>query len=329
MGGPDSSYSSHRLSTATLPAADRLPTWREVFGQAMVRLDIEPGKGQPFHAEGTLCAFPGAAFASVTATPVQVSRTRRLIAGDCADMLFLITASAPLHITQGGRECRLDAGDALFLRGSECSSIRSERKTRFTNISIPVDSLTPLLPACEDLSMTAVPRRNEMLGLLLGYVDLMQTWQRTASRDFGRITASHVRDLMVTTAATAADIPTAGEQAGVRTARLGAIKSDIELQLCEPELSIQGIATINHISPRYIRKLFQDEGTTFSDFVLGRRLERACRLLLHQGQAATTVGAIAYACGFGDLSYFNRTFRRRFGFTPSDLRNGAGADERP
>ena len=321
MSGSDSSYSSQRLSTASLRAADRLPTWREVFGQTMVRLDIEPGKGQPFHAEGTLCALPGAAFASVTTTPVQVSRTRRLIAGDGADMLFLITANAPLHIAQGGKEQRLDAGDALFLRGGECSVIQSERKTRFTNIAIPVDSLTPMLPGCEDLSMTVVPRRSETLRLLLGYVDLVQTWQGAVASGFGRIAADHVRDLMVATATAMPNLP-AAERAGIRAARLAAVKADIELQLCEPGLSIQCIAASNRISPRYIRRLFQDEGMTFSDFVLGRRLEQARRLLSNQEQTATSIGAIAYACGFGDLSYFNRTFRRRFGTTPTEVRNG-------
>ena len=58
--------------------------------------------------------------------------------------------------------------------------------------------------------------------------------------------------------------------------------------------------------------------------VLARRLERAHRLLLHRGQTANSIGAIAYACGFGDLSYFNRTFRRRFEMTPTDVRNGRG-----
>ena len=323
MSGSDTSYASQRLSTASLRVADRLPTWREVFGQTMVRLDIEPGKGQPFHAEGTLCALPGAAFASVTTTPVRVSRTRQLIAGDGVDMLFLITADAPLHFAQGGKERRLDAGDAMFLRGSECSVIQSQQKTRFTNISVPVDSLMPLLPACEDLSMSVVSKRNDMLGLLLGYVDLLKTWQGAASGDFGSKAAGHVRDIMATMAATMPDMPETGERTGIRAARLGAIKSDIESQLCEPGLSIEWIATANRISPRYVRRLFQDEGTTFSDFVLGRRLERAYRVL-HRGQAATTIGAVAYSCGFGDLSYFNRTFRRRFGLTPTDLRNGTG-----
>jgi AraC-like DNA-binding protein len=172
--------------------------------------------------------------------------------------------------------------------------------------------------------MTVVPRQNGMLGLLRSYTDLVQTWQRVAPRDFGHMAAAHVRDLMVAMVATAPDTLTTGERAGVRAARLGAIKSDIELQLCEPGLSIQWIATSNHISPRYIRRLFQDEGTTFSDYVLARRLERAHRLLLHQGRTTSTIGAIAYACGFGDLSYFNRTFRRRFGVTPTDTRNGMG-----
>ena len=38
------------------------------------------------------------------------------------------------------------------------------------------------------------------------------------------------------------------------------------------------------------------------------------------------ISAIAYEAGFGDLSYFNRTFRRRFGASPSDVRKAAKCD---
>jgi AraC-like DNA-binding protein len=36
---------------------------------------------------------------------------------------------------------------------------------------------------------------------------------------------------------------------------------------------------------------------------------------------------IAFAAGFGDVSHFNRVFRRRFGATPSDVRAVAIAPE--
>jgi AraC-like DNA-binding protein len=35
------------------------------------------------------------------------------------------------------------------------------------------------------------------------------------------------------------------------------------------------------------------------------------------------ISAIAYDAGFGDVSCFNRTFRRRYGMTPSEVREAA------
>jgi len=40
--------------------------------------------------------------------------------------------------------------------------------------------------------------------------------------------------------------------------------------------------------------------------------------------AVRGVPDIAYDVGFGDLSYFNRSFRRRFGRTPSEVRREGG-----
>src|SRR3546814_20049972 len=109
--------------------------WREVFGQAMVWVDIEPVRDTPFHAEGTLCALPGAAYASVLASAVRVTRTSRLIADDPAEMLYLITADAPLKVAQGGREHILASGDSIFVRGGEvrtigCTIGRASRRER-------------------------------------------------------------------------------------------------------------------------------------------------------------------------------------------------------
>jgi AraC-like DNA-binding protein len=38
-----------------------------------------------------------------------------------------------------------------------------------------------------------------------------------------------------------------------------------------------------------------------------------------------TVSSVAFEAGFGDLSYFNRAFRRFYGATPSNIRAQARA----
>jgi AraC-like DNA-binding protein len=44
-------------------------------------------------------------------------------------------------------------------------------------------------------------------------------------------------------------------------------------------------------------------------------------MLTTPSHAGWTISAIALASGFGDLSHFNRSFRRRYGATPSDIRS--------
>jgi AraC-like DNA-binding protein len=101
---------------------------------------------------------------------------------------------------------------------------------------------------------------------------------------------------------------------------MNAIKSDIEARLEDRRLTAREIAERHGISLRYLQKLFEDERTTFSEFVLQRRLDRALRLLQSAGSWETSITEIAFGVGFGDLSYFNRTFRRRFGAAPRDIR---------
>jgi AraC-like DNA-binding protein len=110
---------------------------------------------------------------------------------------------------------------------------------------------------------------------------------------------------------------------GVRAARLRAIKIDILGHLGTPALSLDAVAAREGISPIYIRKLLESEDTSFTKFVLEQRLLPAHRMLRDRRFADRPIAAIAMEAGFGDLSYFNRAFRRRYGASPSDVRAAA------
>lgn len=84
------------------------------------------------------------------------------------------------------------------------------------------------------------------------------------------------------------------------------------------ELSIQTIASDLQVSMRQLQRAFALLGTTPTDYLLQKRLESACQLLIERrmGRTDMLVSTIAYHCGFNDISYFNRIFRKVFYCAP-------------
>jgi AraC-like DNA-binding protein len=89
-------------------------------------------------------------------------------------------------------------------------------------------------------------------------------------------------------------------------------------------LTIDTIAQANGLSVRQAQRLFAQSGVTFTEFVLEQRLSLAHRMLIGPQNRYRKISDIAYNIGFGDLSYFNRAFRSRFGITPSEMRAETG-----
>jgi AraC-like DNA-binding protein len=132
----------------------------------------------------------------------------------------------------------------------------------------------------------------------------------------GRLLGNHLADL----AAFALNTESLERSRGVRAARCAAILREIERRIADPQLTPTTIALSLGITPRYIHRVLEDTNRTFSDHVLQRRLERAAILLRDPQWLQHKVSGIANESGFKDLSYFNRSFRRYFGVTPSDMR---------
>ena len=138
--------------------------------------------------------------------------------------------------------------------------------------------------------------------------------------ELSRAVAQHICDLIALSMGAHRDATALLGQRGVRAARLQAIKADIAARFNDFELTVSAVALRHGVTPRYIQKLFEDDGVTFSEYVLGRRLAEAHRSLADPHLANRSISTIAFNAGFSDLSYFNRTYRRRFGATPTETR---------
>ncbi len=91
----------------------------------------------------------------------------------------------------------------------------------------------------------------------------------------------------------------------------------INTSFLEP-MSQAAIAAELGMSPAGFARFFRRvSGDTFTHYVRRLRIAEACRLLSETDRPITD---IAYASGFGNLSYFNRVFRRLTGQTPRSYR---------
>jgi AraC-like DNA-binding protein len=70
----------------------------------------------------------------------------------------------------------------------------------------------------------------------------------------------------------------------------------------------------------FLRTFRQVAGVTPHQYVLRTRLNRAAVRLRTSNES---VSAIAFGAGFGDLSTFNRRFRRLMGCSPGAYRSGS------
>lgn len=101
---------------------------------------------------------------------------------------------------------------------------------------------------------------------------------------------------------------------------LSEIKNYIECYITDESLSPVTLATAFEISTRYAHKLFEHDGCTIGEWILKRRLERSADDVISGEWSITD---IAFKWGFKDLGHYSRTFKRRFGKTPSAYRRDA------
>ncbi|MGQ4618873.1 AraC-like ligand-binding domain-containing protein [Nocardia sp. R7R-8] len=102
---------------------------------------------------------------------------------------------------------------------------------------------------------------------------------------------------------------------------LASAKSFIDAHLSNIELNTRMIADRHHISPRYLQRLFEEDGATVAGWIRRRRLER-CRHDLADGRLAhLSIGAICARHGLADSSHFSKIFKEEFGVPPREYRN--------
>jgi AraC-like DNA-binding protein len=305
---------------------DKNPTsaLREFYGRELMRVDLVASDDTaPVFFDATVAEIGWATWAACEGSSFAATRDGALLSDGCDDV-YLATVSAGLQVKTGREEFFVEPGGALLMSKA--------RACRYTNPA--ADSTFCLLLPRVRLAMSA-PHIGEApvlnlrpgtpgLDLIFGYARMI-AMNKAATPQQREKAADHFAELMagIVRQETGSEWNGSVDPERVADARFSAIRHSIRADLTARSLSLERVARLNGISSRYVQRLFEREGDSFSDFVRRERLAHARRMLTDPRHADRRILSIAFECGFNDITTFNRAFRRAFGTTPTEARAAA------
>jgi AraC-like DNA-binding protein len=260
-------------------------------------------------------------FYDISSSAVTVRRQREEILADGVDDIFLTTLlEGAATITHGEVKFELAVGELAVMANNIPYSICYTKTSRRLVLQIPKRKFYERVQKRGRSEFQAITLReaglvpiiaNLFKSLVLETEKLNQTDQYTLAESFLELIGAVMRS-----SCNLDESP----QHDHRAALMRRLTQYMELNYSDCKLTPQQIAEANGISTRYMYRLFRQSGTSVSKWIWERRLKASRENLLDPALMALHIREIAYQCGFNDAAHFSRSFRVRFGISPSNQR---------
>ncbi|GAB3361327.1 AraC-like ligand-binding domain-containing protein [Modestobacter lapidis] len=263
-------------------------------------------------------SMDGLQVSSVIADAHEVVRTPRLISrSDNNDLFLTVLVAGDGMFEQAGR-CAVLArpGDFVLLDSSRPYRGRLNGRSRQVVVRVPRSRLAVWLPRFEQVTAVTVSGASGVGAMASGLLRSLPLY----GEETGPMPslAGPVYDLVA--AALYARGRGGVERESVRASHLGRARSFIRQNLDDPTLTPALVAKGSNVSLRYLYALFESDGTSPARWILEERLARADALLVDPRWEGRTIEEIALRVGFSQAAHFTRTFKTRYGITPSRRR---------
>lgn len=300
------------------PEEQAFELWREEIARNFLRCDYRPRGSGPVHVKQQIRMMPNLTLGTFETSAIDAQRTKELIESDSNELLLIVAVAGTIHLQQSNDNCALQRGNIGLLDVTRPSSALNDG----TCIGIRLDRrrLLPFRHDVENLFAHPIATEHTHSEILLRYLEIVSSMEGRLDQQTSRLVEQHVVDLLGLTLGGSNDAAEMARRGGLKAARAHAIRRVIAENLHDPHLSLSRLAGQLRISERYLQLIFEEMGTTYTEYVLDQRLLIAKRQLSNPTAMSQRIADIALDSGFGDLSHFNRSYRRRFGETPSDTR---------
>jgi AraC-like DNA-binding protein len=301
-----------------LPERERMAAFREEFARKVLNMDVIDYSGGRPRIDIRCLKLGPVAVGGTAATPSEFIRDTRQFT-DGADDLQLLVMHGPARVHSAGRDLLVETGSAVLLDYGRPYRAGPVNCGHSSNVAVPAALLKTLVSHPEDRTGREV-RPGTALHLLDGYLTSLLALEEPPSAELAQLIGLHLIDLVAAVIGPTAEAREVIARRGLKAARQRAVIAEITRFFCDPGFNVDTVIGRLGLSRRSVQRLLEETGKSFTEQVTERRLERALTMLGDPHLSHLKIIDIALAAGFGDVSHFNRLFRRRFGDTPSGVR---------
>jgi AraC-like DNA-binding protein len=308
--------------TQYLPPSQAFGTFRDAFCSAFMPWTIDCQSEGDFEGRIESASLDRGTIARVRVTPVVASRTKSNIAnssGDCVYGNFILAGE--LDVEQRGRSCVAKQGDVILYDSSSPTTLRKQHASHYQNVPFMIPkSYFSEIPELETFFGNIVLRRDSLIRPFSSTLTFLADNILTLSRAEQTALFDACVSLLPIAVSHSGRSRKDGDDLAQANHVLREILDFVSRNLSDVDLSPRSAAESFDISVRYVHKLFATKGTTFGSYVASKRLDQIRKDLISPSCRKQPISIVAYRWGFNDLTTFNRTFKQRYGVTPSQCR---------
>lgn len=287
-----------------------------------VGLAVRPTGAHPLSVEVVGYGGRRLSFASLCFSPHATSSIPAPMARQ-ARTLVTLHKEGDAFVAQGGRESHVRPGQFFFVDLARPFHIETG-EIRTHSVYLPTEVLRTLVPQVDAMTAVAIDAESGPGVLLRALLDELIALAPSLREDAADRIADSLPHVF------AAALLSHGLSSGVvpstsRSSHMQRLRRFVHEHLGDPALDVDMIADGVNLSPRYVHRLFSEEGMTLMKWVWSERLDRCRKELVDRSLRSRSIGEIAYAWGFNDLAHFSRAFRDRFGASPREIRRKASS----
>lgn len=291
-------------------------SWAAHISRVFVPLTPEPIGDEDFSASLSRLPRGPIELFRIEGAAQRVHRGRREIARSTSDVVFLnIQLTGMGDVQSGGGLRRTAPGEGALVQAEQTFELSFAGD--FTQLCVAM----PARWLAERQSLPLGVLSTRSLDLLSGAGRVVKASLATLIELPDGPEASAAADLFAATldhALRGGGATLAPE--GQASPRGAALRRLILRRLGDETFSPAQAASELGCSIRSVHAAAQTLGQSFGQLLLEARLTAAANALAGRTADRGRVSAVAFACGFGDLSHFSRTFRQRFGVAPGAWR---------